>query len=157
MAIMIIAILYGGYELFFRSSGPDPQESTQNRIEGARDFASTLTMEMEGLDLNATELLILDAVSFDPGRELFYDWPHGEEPQKDQSVETPEFMDVNLVYDGYIEMNSARLAVINGHDYAIGEIVPEAGVRVVGIYPHEVVLEFESDSRRISIYYEEEL
>lgn len=153
---MVLAVVYGIYEFFFRSTAPEPEESAQIQVQQTREFTSGLSQTLDNLRLSPRESLVLEALDFQGRTNPFYGWPYGEPPVEEEPEEDQEEVDVSLVYQGYIEMDRARLAVINGREYQAGDVLPEQGLKIVNIQPDQVVLEFQSDKRRITLFFEDE-
>ena len=57
----------------------------------------------------------------------------------------PEF-----VYQGYLETDDVRLAMINGRPYAAGEIMRDAGFEVLTVHPRSVVIVYRAASGEVA-------
>ena len=57
-------------------------------------------------------------------------------------------------YTGYVELGSARLAVVDGLEYQAGDALEGGGYKVVSVAPDLVVLENVGDGQRVEIPYQ---
>ncbi len=156
LALMFLALIYGGYEFFFRSSSKTPEQSIQTQLQETSEFTTGFSQKLEDLQLEPWMGLVLEALHLQADINPFYAWPYGEEPEEKEPEQVPEEVDLSLAYEGYIEMGRARLAVINGQEYQEGDILAEPGLKIINIHSDEVVLEFQSDKRRITLFFKDE-
>ena len=57
-------------------------------------------------------------------------------------------------FTGYVELGSGRLAVVDGMEYQVGDMLESGGYKVVAIAPDLVALESLANGQRIEIPYE---
>ncbi len=57
-------------------------------------------------------------------------------------------------YTGYVELGSARLAVVDGLEYQAGDALEGGGYKVMSVAPDLVVLENMGDGQRVEIPYQ---
>ncbi|RQD67100.1 hypothetical protein [Desulfonatronovibrio magnus] len=157
LAVMVIAILYGIYDFFLKSPGQAPQVVQEQRVERTRQLTSDVLARIDNLTLDSEEMLVLEASVGRPGTDIFYSWPYGERPEEREPEVVQEEITGPLTFGGFIEMGDKKIAIINGYEYTVGEVIPEEGLRIVSILPNEVVLESISTNRRLSIYFEDSL
>ena len=60
-----------------------------------------------------------------------------EETEQAEQETQPEGM---ILYTGYLEMGTTRLAIINGNEYATGDMLEQGGYVVRSITPSQIVL-----------------
>lgn len=69
----------------------------------------------------------------------------------DPIKEDSEEKDVEFVYSGFIRIGNTILAVVNGIEYKVGEMLQDVGYKVAGVTPSQVVLLTEAN-KEIVIY-----
>ncbi len=155
--IVLVAALVGIYGLadFFLFSGKNDQ---------GRELIEKAALDLDAYVAVASAKLAVSKIK-DPGKVDYLiskaesDWTHdpfgGEmATQIDTTGKDPEAKGPELVYSGFIRTGKIILAVVNGIEYRIGEMVNEVGYRVAGITPSQVDLLTETN-KKIVIYLEE--
>jgi len=140
LALMVLAVLYGGYEFFyapFSNTGIERPAQKEARLD---KFVTEVAVRLKEKDVSKTDKFIItrakEAWAGDPflRREL----PVVSEV-KQEHVEAST-LNVNFTYSGYMEMGRQRMAVINGMEYAVGEALEPGGYIVNSISPSQVVI-----------------
>jgi len=68
----------------------------------------------------------------------------------------PPPRDMDLVYSGYLEMGSKRIAIISGREYQVGDGLKPEGLIVRAIHPDRIILEIKDQERKITLPLKEE-
>ena len=71
-----------------------------------------------------------------------------EESQKSRQSSGPE---TAILYTGYLEMGTMRLAIINGNEYAAGDRLEQGGYVVRSISPNQIVIAATDGSKNLFI------
>lgn len=152
IAFMVLAIGYGGFELFY-SPGPRGVE-TRDLIEvkAAQELAKSVSDSMKEAGLDQDQKYILEAASSVWSKNPFYSWPVPEDTREEA---LPEEEREVMIYSGYIEMGRARLAVINGLEYEIGEELAGGRFVVTRITPSNVTVQSRKSQQELTIPYKD--
>ena len=155
LTLMIVAIGYGIFEFF---SGYLIQERIVEQpfpqVENAFSFSSDVSQTVENARLVPTEVYIIDLAFRNTVPDFLYEWP-----PEDRAVEQkPYLSDIiePMIYNGYLEMGSRRLAIIDGIEYQEGDILARGIFRILSISPQKVAIENLNNGSRIVIPYAEE-
>lgn len=146
--------VYGLADHFVLSRGSDDTEALAQKAEQELEtYASTASARLAVAkikDRGHMEYLISRAEA---------DWTRDpfraesakavEDTETDSDAKAPE-----LVYSGFIRAGNRFLAVVNGMEYRVGEMLNELGYKVEKITPSQVVLRTEAN-KEIILYLEE--
>jgi hypothetical protein len=158
LALMIIALGYGAFELFVRpaASPPDAPAVSVN-VDEATNLSQTLSKSLAEAELRMEEKHILEKAAAPWAADPFYDWPH---PRAAEATDTKpalalEQIGKTIIYSGYLEMGRTRIAVINGLEYRVGETLVDGSFVVERITPASVTLKAAQSQQQIVIPYED--
>jgi hypothetical protein len=151
VALMVVVVLVALISFIPSpfSGKADVSSSSQARLTELRELATKISEEVNKEDLTKTEKVILEradtAWSKDPfiGKSL----TAAAEPGRGQA------RDASFSYTGFIDTGTKRLAVINGMEYEVGEMLQSGGYVVRVIDPGVVVLEGKEKQGKISVPY----
>ncbi len=151
VALMVVVILIALISFVPSpfSGKADVSSSSQARLTELRELTTKISEEMSKEDLTKTEKLILEladtAWSKDPfiGKSLAAAAESGQGQARDS----------NFSYTGFIDTGTKRLAVINGMEYEVGEMLQSGGYIVSAIAPGVVVLEGKEKQGKLSVPY----
>lgn len=152
VVVMILAVLYGVYAIFFESSVRKAEVTPG--ASHAQEMAQVDTLATSaGVALKDSKTLITDAYIIDELQKMWDNDPFftGPGPEKQREEVAP------FLYTGFIEHEEARLAIINGIDYRVGDELEIPGFTVLSILPSQVVIEDKEGKRQITIPFTEEL
>lgn len=146
---MGLAIAYGAYSFLF--SSPSPNYAPVESAGAVADMVSqtqALVEEVRKSNLSTTEKYVFDrsqaAWTTDPflGAELAPVREQGQAVAKDQ---------MQIVYTGFVEVGTKKLAVINGLEYEVGDVLEHTPYQLQEISPVEVLLEHGAKKSRITV------
>ncbi len=151
VALMVVALGYGGFELLLSSSKGGGEETPRAGDPGPRDLVRRVAEDLEQAEPGSQETYLLRLAAAGWQGDPF--WVRPEEPPREEPVaeEDPG----PLEYTGYLEVNQRRMAIINGVEYEVGEELEQGGAVLKSITPSEVVLESTGSGRKISVPYVE--
>lgn len=148
-------MIYAVYALFL--SGP-PQVTSGNpekRLEDARTFVLDVSALLAKDDTSETDTYIITRAAAEWGKEPFL---ISEQPIETGTSRTEADMQVQVVpfsYTGYLKAGHKTLAVINGMEYEIGEILDPGEYRIKDISLAQVIIEKSDDRTTIMLPMEE--
>ncbi|MFP4070535.1 MAG: hypothetical protein ACLFTB_00655 [Desulfovibrionales bacterium] len=137
--LMVVAVGMGAYTLFFDSSEPSgSSKENQSAVQNFEQTVSTIRQGLEKHDLSRVEEYALKRAQASWQRDPFYDRYAGGELETAGGVS--ETKKIEFSYTGYIQMDTRRLAIINGREYQAGERLEAEGYAVQSIHPDRVTL-----------------
>jgi hypothetical protein len=143
---MIVAVGYGAYAMFW----PDERETARtvqdrqvllDQVKAATDAAD------QGRLSPRQRHVMQEALLPWPGNPFHCRSSHAAQDEEEATIPDPlpEF-----VYQGYLETDEVRLAMINGRPYAEGEWMREPGFEVLTLNPKSVVIVFRAASGEVA-------
>lgn len=160
LIVMAIVVVYGAYEFFFASAEEDivPTGEAAGTISpGSSDmpqFLAGLSQKLPSKTKENNHKIILKKAVETWGKDPFL--PQAmETSNKDDITRTPLATGKNLIYSGYLEIGNKRLAIINGLEYEVSEIIDPGGYVLKNISPGEVRVGYASGNISFVIPLEE--
>jgi hypothetical protein len=137
IALMLLAAIYGIYAWFLSSPQQAATLNDDNEQKGLNAFIINVVQKATtGLSKNQAYVLQKAGAKWkrDP---LIQIEPKtsGQDENSQQSVLTSKIM-----YTGFLRMGDKRLAIINGMEYEVGEILEPGGFTIRSISPSRVVI-----------------
>ena len=137
----MLALIYGVYVVFLEPSGQQPTFSTSsNQLDNLSSFIDKVAKATkEGLSERDSEIIARAEKAWvrDPLIRMRKPVQDEEETKPADQETQPEGM---IIYTGYLEMGTTRLAIINGNEYATGDMLEQGGYVVRKISPSQIVL-----------------
>lgn len=155
VALMVAAILYGGFELLLLGVGGrtnyEPPATTDPQV--AAEMIRQVKKEMNDAALTPHQQYALEAAATNRPTDLFHVLPEGRSiaPELPSTADEP----VDFRYTGYLEIGGKRLAIINGKEYAEGDALDRKGFVLKRATPESVVIEAGPEARQILVPYNE--
>ena len=140
VALMVLAVVYGGYTFFLSA----PSDETAFKRGGDK--------ELEALNLFITK--VADKTKNSLSKEQAYvlqkaqiEWKKDPllqiEPKispEEKEARQPLVLESKILYTGFLQMGDKRLAILNGLEYEIGDRLDPGGLIVRNIDPNHVVI-----------------
>jgi hypothetical protein len=142
LAVMVIAILYGAYELFLAKKKGAPVDLAQKSSD-LKTFVTGLTTGI-GAEKDATALIFSRAEkewTQDPFLDGQSQKAWAQARVAAQAAAGPGDKKIEFVYSGYLGLGKKSMAVINGVEYKEGESLETAGFVLKKVSPARVVIE----------------
>lgn len=142
---MIFAVLFGGYSFFFTSPSKTDIEGKGKGLEALNEFIIDVAENLKKKDLSEADNYIIKQALAEWKKEPFvkpqlYVEPEEEEEDSDQEEEVITAQELNLIYSGYLEAVDKQLAIINGMEYEVGEMLGQEDYFIKSIFPTRVVI-----------------
>jgi hypothetical protein len=149
VALMVVAVAYGAYALFFEKP-PGPQTlQTQTGLDSLNTFV-TKVAETTKSGLSEEDAYIVQQAESqwhqDPMATI-KSKTEAEVKQQEEEAQAPP-PGVKIVYSGYLQMGDKSLAIINGMEYETGDELSGGGYVVRNISPSRVVLAKTPDGKQ---------
>ena len=141
IVVAVLALIYGVYIVFLEPKAQQPKFTTsQNQLEDLNNFITKVAVATkEGLSERDSEIIKRAEKAWvrDPLIRMRKPVEIEEEIEQAEKETQPEGM---ILYTGYLEMGTTRLAIINGNEYAAGDTLDQDGYVVRSISPSQIVL-----------------
>ena len=141
VVMAVLALIYGVYIVFLEPQAQQPTFSTsKDQLEDLSAFITKVAAATkEGLSEEDSHILKKAESPWinDPMVRLRKPVETEEETEQAQEETGPGD---EILYTGYLEMGSMRLAIINGNEYSAGDRLEQGGYIVRSITPSQVVL-----------------
>jgi len=139
--LMIIAIAFGGYNMFFASSSPKTgTASAENSLEELEKFVLDIEKTVDS-DPPETDLYIIDRAASKWAGDPFLKTDFSAKSDTASRSRDKAFdREVSFVYSGFIETGHKKLAVISGMEYEVGEQLNMGGYALMDILPNQVTI-----------------
>lgn len=137
----VLALIYGAYIVFLEPKAQQPTFTTsQGQLENLNAFITKVAAATkEGLSERDSEIIQLAEKKWvrDPLIRIRKPVKAEEETKPAEKQTQTGGM---ILYTGYLEMGSMRLAIINGNEYAAGDTLEQGGYVIRSISPSQIVL-----------------
>lgn len=159
LSIMFLAIIWGGYMLFYNSEDTSSLKTSEvNIIENDAEIMKDLGSKLAQQKPSKLESRLIDLAKdpwtkdpfLTPAKGLHSEGPDTEKKEKRTTVPSvPEV--ANYVYSGYLKVGSKRLAIINGLEYEEGESLFPAGCYLSKVRENHVIIGIVGKDTTISL------
>ena len=136
---MLVAVVYGVYTVFFSK----PREvSFSNRANGAKELEALNSFvakvaEKSKTSLSKEQTYVLEKAQSEWKQDPFVK-VRPKLTREEIAEKKPLVLNSKVVYTGFLEMGNKRLAIINGMEYEVGDLLEPAGLVVRKINPTHV-------------------
>ncbi len=139
LILMFLAIVGGGYSLFFTSSPPKISFDSSKQ-GGTKSFVTDLTNKMANKDISESSRYIISRAKAELKKDPFIRSEMAIMAKADRELAVTSVQKVDFTYSGYLNMGMKSLVVINGMDYEAGDDLEQDGYFVKNIFPTKVVI-----------------
>ncbi|WP_148214050.1 GspB domain-containing protein [Desulfohalobium retbaense] len=160
VGLMIIALIYAGFELIFSISNDDrsAQKTAHVDVDKVQELTAGTSQALKQVEMEEVQRYVLEAAATQwPQQNPFAPRPAPLEDEgrtPDEVKKKAEEDLPKLTYTGYLEMGHTRMAVINGLEYQTGEKLQQGTYILVNIQPNRVTLKNQENQAKISISYQ---
>jgi hypothetical protein len=142
VSVMVVTVLLGGY-LYFAPEATVSRRGDETQLDtSTHDFVRKVIKQFKEDTTLARELFAIRSAERKWEKDPFLksDGQLSDTRQRDVSDGAPASDDtqLKLIYSGYLEVGNQRLAIINGIEYASGEVIDDQGYYVRRIQPNQV-------------------
>ena len=149
---MVISLVYGFYVFFLEGPAQKPHAETTSKLDTFNQFITNIAaMTQDGL--SEIDAYIIENISAKWTKDPLLN------TRKDKGLfpagrEIPEVLK-GITYNGYLQMGSRYMAIINGTEYEAGEELEKGGFTIGNIYPNRVIIVLRGGKVKHSIPLEE--
>ena len=139
--LMVLSVAYGAYALFFEGRGSKTKATRTQKSSGELDgFVSEIAQRLAGMNQSETGAYTLALAESGWDNDPFLETELS--VMKAAGRETEASVDIAslFTYSGYLKMGSRGMAIINGMEYEVGELLEETDYRVKRITPTRVFI-----------------
>ncbi|MCX5855792.1 MAG: hypothetical protein NTZ24_14685 [Deltaproteobacteria bacterium] len=143
LSIMVVAVLYGGYDFFIASRTKSNVADVGKRAVEMGTFITDLSANVMRDQISPLDTNIISRAEAqwqrDPffGRKAYREWAMVKEPAKASGGA----QQVTFVYSGYLNVKDKNVAIINGVEYEAGDPLETEGYILKKINQNRVVIE----------------
>ncbi len=142
VSIMAATVLLGGYLYWGPVTTGGRQGVEEKSVDQAFEFARNVIQKLKEDDALTMDLFTIRSAERKWEKDPFLknDTMLSDTQQREVTDNATGTADtqMNLVYTGFLEVGTQRLAIINGIEYASGEAIDGQGHYVRRIHPHQV-------------------
>lgn len=142
VGLMVLAVLYGIYAIFFEAKFAQKKKApvrtgTAASVDG---FVAEITKNMVDMKQSESGQYVLNQAEAQWEKNPFLETEMI--PQSELNLAAKETVDVGslFTYSGYLKMGKRGMAIINGLEYEVGEVIEDAGYMIRKITPTQVVI-----------------
>ncbi len=153
IAIMVIAVIIGGYDLLIKPSslsGPVIKKKSPTELT---DFVNNVVGGIRGKDTKSDYIVSLASLAW--SKDPFLQFDLAVESEKNKRTGPGSKQKTNFSYSGYLKMGGKSMAVINGVEYEEGENLNNGEYAIEKIFPASVVLKLSGGSNSITLFLDE--
>lgn len=158
VGIMCLTIVYGAYELIFRSSAHSEKApiAAGSSAGELKSFVSEITGKLDNEKVSMEHQHMIHQAGADWTKDPFIQSsaplkkrqsPSGSALKKASKIPAPRY-----VYSGYMQLGQTKLAIINGMEYAVGEKLPNKVYYVKTISTKRVVIAKVNGDETIQVF-----
>lgn len=131
-----LAVLYGIYEYAF-STSPQIRKEKSGSAENITEFMERMTAELKAAELSPQEKELMKKIDDTWEQKLFV----SNAALADFQHISPEPLPGDLPeYTGYLKMGERYLAIVDGMEYEIGDLIVKGDYELLRISPKEIVI-----------------
>ncbi len=148
---MVISLVYGFYIFFLEGPAERPHAETISKLDTFTQFITNIAaMTKDGL--SEIDAYIIENISAKWTKDPLLS--RKDNKYFSASSEIPEVLK-GITYNGYLQMGSRHLAIINGTEYETGEELEKGRFTVGNIYSNRVIIVLRGGKVKHSIPLEE--
>jgi len=151
VVLMVLVILYGGYDFFFASKSNIDIRSPEKNEELLDKFVTDVAVKLKKKDISEADKHIIARAKDEWTKDPFARMELPQESEVTQERIEASALTSNFTYSGYMEMGSQRLAVIDGMEYMVGEELESSGYIINNISPTQVVIGIKGTKQTIML------
>lgn len=147
LGCMIAAVIYGAYSLLFDSGSKKSLLKANASAQGAplQQYVLEVIGQVKKADANAADNDLLNQAQGALNRNPFYREAASAEDadaaaEREKRVREVPRAAGRFSYTGYVEMGKNRLAILNGREFAEGDLLNAEGMYLLKISPSAVII-----------------
>jgi hypothetical protein len=143
VGLAVLSVIYGVYILFLASpSQPSFEGKSAVTTKGLEAINAFITKVAEAAKegLSEQDSYILEKAQTQWKKDPFIKIEKENQVIVKKAETEPSIPDATVSYTGYLEMGNARIAIIDGREYVVGELLERGGFKVRNISASRVVL-----------------
>jgi hypothetical protein len=153
LGIMLLAILYGAYELLSNGRKKPAAADPAKKTADLNAFISEMTTALAKDTPTAAEAHMIKRAEAAWARDPFYErktyaeWSPAKEPAQPSGASAPGVPKVQFNYTGFVDGGGKRIAVVNGNEYGTGDALDVEGYVLKAITPSRISV-YNRETRR---------
>jgi hypothetical protein len=143
LGVMLLAILYGAYELFFTVQKKQAAVTAKTATD-LNAFIGNITATLTKEAPSPVVAYTIKRLEADWLRDPFYEPRNDREEAVAKEAAQTQALSASaksqLNYTGYVDMGHKKIAVVNGNEYIVGEDLDVGGFILNDIYPVKIII-----------------
>lgn len=153
--LMVLAVLYGGYDFFWASKSKTAMESSEKKEELLDKFVTDVAEKLKKKDISKVDKFIIARAKDEWTKDPFVRFELPPESELKQERIEASALKMNFIYSGYMEMGDQKLAVIDGMEYMVGDELEPGGYIIKSISATQVVIGIKDTNQTMVLNVEE--
>ena len=140
VGLMVLAVVYGVYTVFFSA----PRETDAFKSGGDKELESLNSFITKVADKTKNSLSKEQAYILQKAQTKWKQDPllqiQPKMSREEEEARQPLVLDNKIAYTGFLQMGDKRIAILNGLEYEVGDILEPGGLILRNIHPDHVVI-----------------
>jgi hypothetical protein len=154
LGVTLLAVLYGAYDLLFTVKKSPVNANAAKQAVDMGTFISEMTVTLAKDTPSPVDAQMIKRAETPWTRDPFYErnsyrqLTAADEPPLSAVTAAASAEKSKFNYTGYVDMGRKKIAILNGNEYAAGDVLDVAGYAVHGIYPDRIMI-YHKETRRM--------
>jgi hypothetical protein len=147
LGVMLLAVLYGAYELFSTGRKGQAVVDTAKKATDLNAFIGDITLALTTEASLPVDAHMIKRAEAEWLRDPFYEPEDKREEAIEKAAAHAQQVEAattalkgRLHYTGYLDTRSKKIAIVNGNEYVTGEALDVGDYVLNGIYPNKIVI-----------------
>ena len=147
LGVMLLAVLYGGYEFFSTGRKGPAVVDTAKKAANLNAFIGDITVALTKDTSSPVDAYMIKRAEAEWLRDPFYEPKNNREDaiakeaaQSQQVQAAATALKGKLNYTGYVDMGRKKIAIVNGNEYVTGDALDVEGYVLNDIHPTKIVI-----------------
>jgi hypothetical protein len=147
LVVMLLAVLYGGYEFFSTGRKGPAVVDTAKKAANLNAFIGDITVALTKDTSSPVDAYMIKRAEAEWLRDPFYEPKNNREDaiakeaaQSQQVQAAATALKGKLNYTGYVDMGRKKIAIVNGNEYVTGDALDVEGYVLNDIHPTKIVI-----------------
>jgi hypothetical protein len=161
LGVTLLAVLYGAYDLLFTGRKSPVNANTAKQTIDMGAFISEITATLAKDTPSPVDAQMIKRAETPWSRDPFYEQKSyrqltaADEPPPAVIAAAVSAEKSKFNYSGYVDMGRKKIAILNGNEYAVGDVLDVDGYVVNDIYPDRIVIYHKETRRMLEIPFQE--
>ena len=157
LGVMLLAVLYGAYDIFFAGSKKPAATDTAKASLDVNAVITDITAVMTKETQSPVDVHLIKRAEANWPRDPFFErkgyreLTAADKPVQASGAAAAALPNTQFNYTGYLDVGHKKMAIVNGSEYATGDSLDIGGYLLNGIYQDRIVIYNKETRRTIEI------